>query len=98
MPRSGVAGSPEFKRVAKWRISASLVSWRISDVKAESRLTWRAIVIPSRVQLRGRDKPGRLWLGTYPAVAEPRGDRTFPSVCDEVEKLRALFGGVVSAG
>jgi hypothetical protein len=98
MPRSGIAGSPEFKRVAKWRISASLVSWRISDVKAESRLTWPASVIPSRVQLRGRDKPGRLWLGKYQAVAEPRGDRTFPSVCDEVEKLRALFGGVVSAG
>jgi hypothetical protein len=41
------------KRVAKWRISASLVSWRISDVKAESRLTWRARAIPSRIQLMG---------------------------------------------
>jgi hypothetical protein len=39
VPESSVAVSPDFKRFAKWRISASLVSWRISDVKAESKLT-----------------------------------------------------------
>jgi len=35
----GIAVSPEFRRLTKGRISASLVPWRIFDVKAESRLT-----------------------------------------------------------
>jgi hypothetical protein len=39
MPGSDGAESPEFKRVVKWRISPVFVARRISDVKAEYRLT-----------------------------------------------------------
>jgi hypothetical protein len=37
VPGSGFAGSREFKRVVKWRISPVFIAWRISDVKAEIR-------------------------------------------------------------
>src|SRR6201998_1416758 len=77
VPGSGFAGSREFKRVVKWRISPVFIAWRISDVKAESRLTWRASATPPRIQLRGGDKPGRLWLGRSPGDAEPGGASTF---------------------
>ena len=41
LPRSSVTLSPEFKGVVKWRLSQVFVSCRISDVKAECRLTLR---------------------------------------------------------
>jgi hypothetical protein len=41
VPGSGFAGSREFKRVVKWRISPVFIAWRISDVKAEIRLSRR---------------------------------------------------------
>jgi hypothetical protein len=46
LPESSVATSPEFKRVAQWRISPALVARLISDVKAENRLTLCANAIP----------------------------------------------------
>jgi hypothetical protein len=59
VPGSGFAGSREFKRVVKWRISPVFIAWRISDVKAEIRLPRRASAIPSRISAERLRQAGK---------------------------------------